>query len=445
MLSFTLQGALGARLVGRSIDSAWVQAAGGALCVLLPMLLARVGHTALCSHWLLLWALLLATRTPPAGRWHWTVLALVAGMVQPYLAAMVLAIAVAALVGRSPWPLARRVGTLVATIAAMALGWWLSGLFVLGGGDTFTEGGLGYFSMNLLALITPQGWSRFLPAVPVAGPGQEGEGFTYLGAGVLALVVLAVGLAVAARRSHRPAPPRVWPPLVGAAAVAMAIFALSPVVTFGSRVLLDLNGPWAAPLATFRSSGRFVWPLVYLLVVWAVVTVARRLPYPAACAVLGPRRGAAGGRFARRACPAPSRRPRSGLPRLAAALRRRSLGVLAPALPPCRAGAGATMRRPHRSATNRRCGWLPSTADGQRGRHRAPRPAAQRQYCADADAAIDAVRLRDDTIYVVSESAAGVSRGGRRSRRRVRPHLDAVWMCTTAAAHGAWAGAAPFD
>ena len=67
LLSFTLQGALGARLVGRWIDSAWVQAAGGAFCVLLPMLLARVGHTALCSHWLVLWALLLATRTPPGG------------------------------------------------------------------------------------------------------------------------------------------------------------------------------------------------------------------------------------------------------------------------------------------------------------------------------------------------------------------------------------------
>ena len=30
--------------------------------------------------------------------------------------------------------------------------------------------------MNLLAFVTPLGWSRFLPAVPVAGPGQEGKG-----------------------------------------------------------------------------------------------------------------------------------------------------------------------------------------------------------------------------------------------------------------------------
>jgi hypothetical protein len=444
LLSFTLQGALGARLVGRSIDSAWVQAAGGVLCVLLPMLLARVGHTALCSHWLLLWALLLATRTPPAGRWHWTGLALVAGLVQPYLAAMVLAIAAAALVGRSRWPLARRAGTLVATIAAMALGWWLSGLFILGGGDTFTEGGLGYFSMNLLALVTPLGWSRFLPAVPVAGSGQEGEGFTYLGAGVLALLGLAVGLAVAARRSHRPATPRVWPPLVGAAAVVMAIFALSPVVTFGSRVLVDLDGPWTAPLATFRSSGRFVWPLVYLLVVWAVVTVGRRLPHRAACAVLGlavvlqavdlhdahalRRRAARDPAF-------------HAWPQLFAGDRWRVVAPhyrhveLVPApqcgVPPIGYEPAVRLAADYRMTVN---AGVIARRDLR----------AQRQYCAEADAAVDAVRLRDDTIYVVSEAAAAVlAKGGGPAVACGR--LDAVWMCTTAAAHAAWVGAAPFD
>ena len=66
LLCFTLQGALAARLVGRWVASPWVQVCGGALCVLLPTLLARVGHTALCSHWLILWAL--APRVASGGR-----------------------------------------------------------------------------------------------------------------------------------------------------------------------------------------------------------------------------------------------------------------------------------------------------------------------------------------------------------------------------------------
>ena len=51
---------------------------------------------------------------------------------------------------------------------------------------------------------------------------------------------------------------------------------------------------------------------------------------------------------------------------------------------------------------------------------------AQGRYCRGADAAIDAVRLRDDTIYVVSESAAGVLAGwaGRRWPAAHRHGLD---------------------
>ena len=62
----------------------------------------------------------------------------------------------------------------------------------------------------------------------------------------------------------------------------------------------------------------------------------------------------------------------------------------------------------------------------------------------EADAAIDAVRLRDDTIYVVTEPAAGViTRMGGPAVACGR--IATVWMCTTAAAHRAWAGDAPFD
>ena len=243
----------------------------------------------------------------------------------------------------------------------MAVGWWLSGLFILGGGDTFTEGGLGYFSMNLLAFVTPLGWSRFLPAVPVAGPGQEGEGFLYLGAGVLALVVLAVGLAVAARRRHRPTAPRIWPPLVVAAAVVMAIFALSPVVTFGSRVILDLNGPWAAPLATFRSSGRFAWPLAYVLVIWTVVTVARRLPDRAALAALGLALRRPVGRSPRRTPVPPPGGARSGSSTPGRSCLRRRAGGRLPRTTVMSSWCRRRSAGSRRSHTNPRSGWRPST------------------------------------------------------------------------------------
>lgn len=276
LLSFTLQGAFAARLLGRWIAGVPAQVLGATLFVLLPTLLARVAHAALCSHWLILWTLLIATRQTEARiRWReWAALGLLAGMIQPYLAAMALALLGATAVAAAA-PMSRRAGALAASLAATVLGWWLSGLFTLSEGGALSAEGLGVFSMNLLAFISPAGWSRVLPALPIAGVGQEAEGFHYLGLGLLLLVAGAATL-----RLGRPAArlPALWSRPIVAVAALMTAFAISPRVTFGSTVLVDLVGPWAAPLALFRSSGRFVWPLTYLLVTWAIVSVARRLP-----------------------------------------------------------------------------------------------------------------------------------------------------------------------
>lgn len=279
LLSYTLQGAVGARVVGRFTSRAVIQVLGAALFVLIPHLLHRVQHAALMSHWLLLWTLLIATREP-ARRAHageWALLGLLCGTIQPYLAGMVLPLLVAVTLSRPAPGLGPRLRALAAAVASTAFGWWISGLFILGEDGALAAGGLGYFSTNLLAPITPSGWSQLLPDIPVAGEGQLAEGFQYLGAGLLALIVVAAVLAWQARRaSDAPAP--LWPRPVLWVTLAMAAFAVSPVVTFGSHVLIDLDGPWAAPLATFRSSGRFWWPLTYLWMTWAIVTVARRAP-----------------------------------------------------------------------------------------------------------------------------------------------------------------------
>ena len=172
LMCFGLQGALAARLVGRWVASPSVQFCGGALCVLLPTLLARVGHTALCSHWLILSALLVASRRP-ADRFKpgaWAALGLVAGLIQPYLAVMVLALLTAASVSGTDVSAVRRASAAATAAGATAFGWWLSGLFILSGETALTEGGLGYYSTNLLAFVAPMGWSAVLPELPVAGP-----------------------------------------------------------------------------------------------------------------------------------------------------------------------------------------------------------------------------------------------------------------------------------
>jgi hypothetical protein len=43
-------------------------------------------------------------------------------------------------------------------------------------------------------------------------------------------------------------------------------------------VIVDLSGPWTERFAVFRSTGRFFWPLAYLLMASALATVTTRLP-----------------------------------------------------------------------------------------------------------------------------------------------------------------------
>lgn len=441
---FALQGGLGARLVGRFVASAWTQLLGGVLFVLVPTLLIRVGHAALCAHWLILWALLVATR-PPARRFAWpgwAALGLVSGLVQPYLAAMVLGVLAGATASNdSGVPIGRRIAALATALGTTLAGWWLSGLFLLTGERSLTAGGLGYYSMNLLAFVSPEGWSAVLPNLPSATPGQPYEGFHYLGLGLLSLLAVAVAL----RAGGRVAPgPRMVTPWLLATCLVMTAFAVSPVVTLGSRTLLNLDGAWTAPLALFRSSGRFVWPLVYLGLVWAIATLARALPARATVAVLGlavivqaeDLHGAH--QFRRQVAHDPSFHawlnpfddPRWH--EVAPAYARLAL------VPPPQCGDTPV---PYEAAIGFTVDHGLTINAGVVARRD---ERARASYCETLARQVETAALADDTLYVVSPQAAPAiaATGGDRVRCG---EIDGVWICSTAAAFARWSDRAMFN
>jgi hypothetical protein len=274
-LSFALQGWFGARLVARWSEHPWHRLLGGALLVLAPPLAARVvdprmPHASLCGQWILLAGLSIAldpgrdTRSAKRGAAWMAALSAVAVFVHPVLAVMTFAFALASLAryalerALSPAVLAALLGTTVAAVAVsvLALGY--------AAGPPMESEGFGEFSADLLFLLNPMGLSRFVPALPMRDFQYEGCG--YLGLGVIALGALA-GSLMRRRLWSRSLAAR-WGPLV-AVAVAMTLFALSSRITFAGRSVLELDALYApiAPLASaFRSSGRFVWPLHYLLV-----------------------------------------------------------------------------------------------------------------------------------------------------------------------------------
>jgi hypothetical protein len=446
-LCFTLQGAFGAWLIAQATSRAGLQIAGAALFVLMPVLLIRIGHPALCSHWLLLWALVIATR-PSATRhrpWEWGVLGLIAGLIHPYLAVMALALLAALAVVRDGTPLGVRAGSLAAALVATVTGWWASGLFSVAGAESLGAEGLGHYSMNLLGPIIPAGWSRVMPDLPRATTGQDYEGFQYPGLGILALVLVALAAVVLIRRSTDLRRSRgVFAVPVVAVSLLMAIYALSPRVTLGASVLFDLSGPLTSVFATFRATGRFFWPMAYAGLAWAIVVTARRFSPRAALAILVAAIALQlwdlhGAHEARRQT---ARDPAfyawehpMGSPVWHQAVTHYDHLVL---YPPPQCGASPVAYEP--AAYLAGLHHLSINAGGVAR----PDPAARLRYCHDLGESMKAGDLDDASFYLVP--ASEVDSIKQAARRPVAcGAIEGVWVCVTSASYQRWRDLAALD
>jgi hypothetical protein len=141
LVCFALQGACGA-LIAREADARPLpQILTGALLATSPVLLDRVGHVALCSHFLLLlaiWLHLKRWRRGAAARIAaWTALVAVAALVHPYLWLMVLVLSAASVVRYTWIDSAYRGGDAFGHAAAAALvsiaAAWIAGWLTISG------------------------------------------------------------------------------------------------------------------------------------------------------------------------------------------------------------------------------------------------------------------------------------------------------------------------
>lgn len=275
---------IGSGVAGVLVCRAWFKdtaslALIGCLFVMNPIASLRYGHPSLMAFWLILglvgacvWPVLDVKR---ARRLALATLALgfTGCAVHPYVAVMCSALVAASLLRLAltrVLPVKESVGWFLAGPAVCLGSLWLFG-FVAGAssGGTLGAEGFGQFSADLLTFVNPSMWSRFIGPLPMQG--RQYEGSAYLGLGVLALLVLRVGLLFRHRPTRKDA--LLLLPLV-VAALLMAAFAASNVITIGGKPIADLTDFYAklAPLpAVFRSSGRFIWPLAACLMFAAVL------------------------------------------------------------------------------------------------------------------------------------------------------------------------------
>jgi hypothetical protein len=259
---------------------------GAGLLSLMPSFLARAAHIALGSHWLIL-AALVAYRRRLGLRW-WVGLAAVSALVHPYLATMVFGVAVARFITQAfvarDLRLWRTAACLLLMSVTMAFCWILSGMFVYGMKSGLHEVGYELFSANLNSLYNPTDRALVLRGLPLLRP-HQGEGFNYLGIGLLPLWGLALCCTVVV-----PTTRQMLSRHLGLVAVVgiFSLYALSNVVTYGSRVLLSHHLPALLDSITgsLRVPGRFLWPLTYAGSVFAIWNLTRSTSRRVATVVL---------------------------------------------------------------------------------------------------------------------------------------------------------------
>lgn len=278
-LCLILQSFFAYLLVFRISSNRSFSVAAALLFLLYPPLLTRWGHDTLMAHWLILWAIsLYFTPTSSAGeksiRAQGIAITLLSAAIHFYLTAMVVPLIIGA-IAFGPGIIARKFLSILAALLLLFGEMALLGYFSL---DSAGSHGFGYYSMNLNALFNPAGLSYFLPSLP-RGPGQY-EGYQYLGAGGLMLLTVAGGLLMRSTRSRD----RTLSPIHYRTrflifyGVAATLFAISLPALFGDRVVVDFTLPEFAKsaLGVFRTSGRFFWPVAYLLYLGALIIIWRR-------------------------------------------------------------------------------------------------------------------------------------------------------------------------
>ncbi len=268
-----LQGFMGVKLMSVITPRASHQMIGAAFFVLAPVLVFRFGHDALCAHWMVTALLWLHLRPCPDAHSAWRTLRIalllnvLAAGTHPYLAVMVFALSTALLIGMV-WP-TRRLGWRQVGLAFLGGSLAVGAVFLLfgyvGQGVSGATSGFGVYSADMLSLFNPMGWSRILPWLPA----QEGqyEGFGYLGTGVLVLALAALLGRPSVWWREACTRVRAHAPLMGIV-MLLALFAFSTTMTLGGVTVLTMR-KLAAPLmpvvGMFRASGRFIWPLHYVV------------------------------------------------------------------------------------------------------------------------------------------------------------------------------------
>lgn len=274
--SVVLQGFFAALLLEKVIKNKLFIIMGSIFFILSPILYFRMGgHDSLTTHWLILAALYLyLSPCDKKNDLKYLALILFASLVHFYLLAMVLSVWIAYLfkipnIKKNKKIIAKK---FIFITSILFLNMLLFGYFSIGLNGA--GGGYGLYSMNILAPINSLGFSAFFNSLSYLSAEQAGEGFNYLGLGVIILIVISI---VILYKKYSVSMFLPYKSLI-IISILLTLFAISHKVGFGSYLLLNLEDLKIFKLGSvLRASGRMFWPVYYILIFISIILIVKNL------------------------------------------------------------------------------------------------------------------------------------------------------------------------
>jgi hypothetical protein len=274
---FVLQAWFAWKLLGLVSSHVGVRAVGTALFLFAPPMIMRMPfHLSLGGHFLVLASLYLGLHPDlRRRRLAWGALLAAAALIHAYFLAMVAVIWIADLTAgyfRKKLTLQSVAIELIGLFSLVSFCCWQAGYFSVGSGAI--SDGFGMYAMNLLSLIDPGQWSYVLKDVPGVQGFGDGEGFLFLGLGLITLGICAVAGLLQGKTGFRQRLGR--HPLLFLALAGLTLFSLSNHVAMGSLEFTYPLPPLVISIANvFRASGRMFWPVYYAIIFTILFLVIR--------------------------------------------------------------------------------------------------------------------------------------------------------------------------
>jgi hypothetical protein len=273
--TFILQVFFASKVLAFWVKDSALRVLGSTLFLIAPIFLYRLvhngsGHIGFTNQFLILWAILLILqKSKSVFRWSlilcFSVL-LSVGILPMILLLFLAYMAIEAIKQRTNQVFIPNLILIVIPLLLTVFVLWASGGTMV---SNTTSEGFGTYRSTLASMIDPSpplnfSWSQIAPQID--SPGGTEEGFSFIGiSGVLLFPFMFLFL------KHKSNLRNVISLL--AAGIMMLILSLSNVISFGNRVLFTYQVPaLLAPIfETLRSSGRFTWPAIYLILVFGTV------------------------------------------------------------------------------------------------------------------------------------------------------------------------------